>query len=93
MADINVEEVLGQLTLEEKASLTAGQHSPRLNDQILTGLQEEISGIRTQYHALVYLQYAHLTDPMASVVFNSLTAHQQPACPVERRWEPHSTPI
>ena len=84
---------LDSLRLKKKHCSQQVSKSPRLNDQILTGLQEEISGIRTQYHALVYLPYAHLTDPMASVVLNSLTAYQQLACPVERRWEPHSTPI
>ena len=34
MADIDVELTLGRLTLEEKASLTAGAQAPRLSDKI-----------------------------------------------------------
>lgn len=92
MADINVESVLLQLTLQEKASLTAGLSVCYLLDNgSLTPLQALISGIRLLSRDWEYRRCVRLMGPMASAGLASSMAYLRLAYHAPLRWALHST--
>jgi hypothetical protein len=93
--DFDVEKLLTQLTIEEKASLLAGTvaiYSRSIRNPS-NNIQERISGIPRRSHDWRSPPSAPLTDPMASAEHTSLEAHHQHACLVALPLERLSTKI
>lgn len=91
--DFDVESLLSELTVEEKASLLSGMNLVYNVPMciMLTCGQGRTSGILKKFPDSRSLQYAHPMDPMASEAHTSSPARLQLACHVALPLVQHST--